>query len=100
MDKDFQELVEAISKKKEESSLTIKWAAVISIIVIVCGALFGGYVSNANRLTRLEAQYDFTVRSVTDLKESQARIEMMVQEIRLDQQRRANKELDRDHVRQ
>ena len=100
MDKNFEELATMLSQKKEESSLTIKWAAVISIIVIVCGALFGGYVSNANRLTRLEAQYDFTVRSVTDLKESQARIEIMVQEIRLDQQRRANKELDRDHVRQ
>lgn len=100
MDNNLEELAEAISRKKEESSLTIKWAAVISILVIVCGALFGGYVSNANRLTRLEAQYDFTVRSVTDLKESQARVETLVQEIRLEQQRRAGKEIDRDHVRQ
>ena len=92
MDQNLEELAEAISRKKEESSLTIKWAAVISILVIVCGALFGGYVSNANRLTRLEAQYDFTVRSVTDLKESQARVETLVQEIRLEQQRRASKE--------
>ena len=99
MEKEFQELATMLSQKKEESSLTIKWAAVISILVIVCGALFGGYVSNANRLTRLEAQYDFTVRSVTDLKESQARVETLVQEIRLDQQRRASKEIDRDHVR-
>ena len=92
MDNNLEELAEAISRKKEESSLTIKWAAVISILVVVCGALFGGYVSNANRLTRLEAQYDFTVRSVTDLKESQARVETLVQEIRLEQQRRASKE--------
>jgi hypothetical protein len=92
VDNNLKELAEAISRKKEESSLTIKWAAVISILVVVCGALFGGYVSNANRLTRLEAQYDFTVRSVTDLKESQARVETLVQEIRLEQQRRASKE--------
>ena len=95
MEKDIEDLAEAISKKKEESSLTIKWAAVISILVVVCGALFGGYVSNANRLTRLEAQYDFTVRSVTDLKESQARIEVLVTEIRLDQQRRLHEAKDR-----
>jgi hypothetical protein len=94
MDHNLEELAEMLSKKKEESSLTIKWAAVITIIVLVCGGLFGGYVSNSNRLTRLEAQYDFTVRSVTDLKESQARVEILVQEIRLDQQRRARTEKD------
>lgn len=99
MEQDLNNLAEILTKKKEESSLTIKWAAVISILVVVCGALFGGYVSNANRLTRLEAQYDFTVRSVTDLKESQARIEVLVTEIRLDQQKRTHYD-SRDQTRQ
>mgnify|MGYP001158004038 CR=1 FL=1 len=51
MEKDLEELADMLSRKKEESSLTIKWAAVISILVVVCSALFGGYVSNANRLS-------------------------------------------------
>lgn len=99
MEEELKELAEMLSQKKEESSLTIKWAAVISILVVICGALFGGYVSNANRLTRLEAQYDFTVRSVTDLKESQARIEVMVTEIRLDQQRRVRESSHKEEMR-
>lgn len=99
MEEELKELAEMLTQKKEESSLTIKWAAVISILVVICGALFGGYVSNANRLTRLEAQYDFTVRSVTDLKESQARIEVMVTEIRLEQQRRVRESSHKEGVR-
>lgn len=99
MEEELKELAEMLTQKKEESSLTIKWAVVISILVVICGALFGGYVSNANRLTRLEAQYDFTVRSVTDLKESQARIEVLVTEIRLEQQRRVRESSHKEEVR-
>lgn len=99
MEEELKELAEMLTQKKEESLLTIKWAAVISILVVICGALFGGYVSNANRLTRLEAQYDFTVRSVTDLKESQARIEVMVTEIRLEQQRRVRESSHKEEMR-
>lgn len=77
---------------EKESSLTIKWAVIIGIIAVILGGLFGGYSSNANRLTRLEAQYTFMVNAVSDLKQSQARVETVVTEIRYDQQRRQTKE--------
>jgi type II secretory pathway pseudopilin PulG len=77
---------------EKESSLTIKWAVIIGIIAVILGGLFGGYSSNANRLTRLEAQYTFMVNAVSDLKQSQARVETVVTEIRYDQQRRQAKE--------
>lgn len=77
---------------ENESSLTIKWAVIIGIIAVILGGLFGGYSSNANRLTRLEAQYTFMVNAVSDLKQSQARVETVVTEIRYDQQRRQAKE--------
>lgn len=76
---------------EKESSLTIKWAVIIGIIAVILGGLFGGYSSNANRLTRLEAQYTFMVNAVSDLKQSQARVETVVTEIRYDQQRRQAK---------
>lgn len=73
---------------EKESSLTIKWAVIIGIIAVILGGLFGGYSSNANRLTRLEAQYTFMVNAVSDLKQSQARVETVVTEIRYDQMKR------------
>jgi len=77
---------------EKESSLTIRWAVIIGIVTVIFGGLFGGYTSNANRLTRLEAQYAFMVNAVSDLKASQARVETVVTEIRLEQQRRQVKE--------
>lgn len=87
MDDDLKELAEILSKAPKENSLTIKWAAVIGVFVAVCSFLFIGFTSNANRLTKLETQYDFTVKAVADLKASQARVEVLVSEIRYDQQR-------------
>lgn len=91
MDADLKELAEILSKTPKENNLTIKWAVVIGIFVVICSSLFVGYGSNANRLTKLETQYDFTVKAMADLKASQARVEVLVSEIRYDQQRRQMK---------
>jgi len=88
MDADLRELAEILAKAPRENNLTVKWAVVIGIFVAVCSFLFVGYGSNANRLTKLETQYDFTVKAVADLKASQARVEILVGEIRYDQLRR------------
>lgn len=81
MEQEIGELIEMISKKRDESSLTIKWAAVIGILALVCGGLFGGFVSNSQRITRLEERYDFIVDSTKKMEQSQSRIESMINEM-------------------
>lgn len=93
MDDDIKELASVLSQtRSQESSLTVKWAAVIGVMVMVCGFLFVGFIANANRLTKLEAQYEFTVKSISELQSSQARAEVLLGEIRYDQRRLQLKE--------
>jgi hypothetical protein len=77
----MEDLVEMIAKKRDESSLTVKWAAVIGILVLVCGGLFGGFASNSQRITRLEERYDFIVETTKKMEQSQLRIETMLNEM-------------------
>lgn len=81
MDQEMEQLAEMLSKKRDESSLTIKWAAVIGVLALICGGLFGGFVSNSQRITRLEERYDFVVESTKKVEQSQSRIESMINEM-------------------
>lgn len=80
------------NSRTNESSLTIKWAVVLTVVVAVCGFLFIGYMTNANRITKLETQYTYAIESITQVKSSQARVEELLAEIRYDQKRREAKE--------
>ena len=79
-DEHMEDLIKQLSEairgtKGSESALTIKWAAVIGVFISVCAFLAIGWNSNSNRITKLEAQYTYTVESVSVLRESQKRVE-------------------------
>ena len=92
MDVELADLISKKLKEAPESALTIKWAVVFAVIIACFAFLFGGFTSNANRLTRLETQYDFLIKNISDLKASQQKIEALTEEIRYDQRRRQLKE--------
>ena len=75
-----------------ESTITVKWWAVFMAILSVMGFLFMGWTTNNQRITRLEEKYDFVVKSIGALQTSTEKIEIVVTEIRLDQQRRQARE--------
>ena len=75
-----------------ESTITVKWWAVFMVIISVMGFLFMGWTTNNSRITRLEEKYDFVVKTVGQLQSSTEKIEVIVTEIRLDQQRRQARE--------
>lgn len=91
MDDDVKQLAQLLADKikpQTESSLTIKWAAVISILVLIFGGLFVGYVSNATRITHLEANQIVVDRCCSNnkkIEDAQIRMEQIVNEIRLEQ---------------
>ena len=90
-----EELASLIAKKLKdtpESVLTIRWVVVFTVIIGCFAFLFGGYTSNANRLTRVETQIDFVVKGMSEIKASQQKIEVLSEEIRFDQKRRQLKE--------
>lgn len=67
MDTDLKELLDTIAKVKtaDESTLKIKWGVLIGILVVVCGSLFTGFITNNVRITRLEDQIKhFTEKNV------------------------------------
>ena len=75
-----------------ESTITVKWWAVFMAILSVIGFLFMGWATNNSRITRLEEKYDYVVKSIGALQVSSEKIEVVVMEIRLDQQRRQARE--------
>lgn len=96
MDDELKQLAELLTtriKPESESSITVKWAAIITILIVLFGSLFTIALSNVSRIIRLETQYTFTVESLVEFKKSQERVEVMVSEIRQDQKRREAKEL-------
>ena len=75
-----------------ESTITVKWWAVIMVFISIFAFLFVGWSTNNTRITKLEEKYDFVVQSIGKLQASSEKIEVVVQEIRLDQQRRQARE--------
>jgi hypothetical protein len=75
-----------------ESTITVKWWAVFMAILSVIGFLFMGWTSNNSRITRLEEKYDYVVKTIGSLQATSEKIEVLVTEIRLDQQRRQARE--------
>lgn len=51
MDDDLKELSMILARNStpSESSLTVRWAAVIGVISVICGFLFVGYGTNSRR---------------------------------------------------
>lgn len=98
MDEDLKELATILARNSlpKESSLTVKWAAVIGVLVLVCGFLFVGYGLNASNIAkldaRIEARNEYTLKAIAELKDSQLRMENIVNEIRMDQLRRERRE--------
>ena len=72
MDEDLRELAMILARNSapKESALTIRWAVVIGLISVVCGFLFVGYVSNASRVSKMEARFEareeYTAKVITD----------------------------------
>jgi len=59
MDEDMKSLAGILTNKlkpQSESSLTIKWAVVLGIFVLVCGSLFTGFVVNRGDISILKIQ--------------------------------------------
>lgn len=75
-----------------ESTITVKWWAVFMLFISIFGFLFMGWSTNNTRITKLEEKYDFVVKSIGSIQTSQEKIEIIVSEIRLDQQRRQARE--------
>lgn len=77
-----------------DSKLTITWAAVITILVILFSALFAGYVTNNIRISKLEVDFKYTIETIATLKQDQKQALELLTEIRFDQRRREKKEKD------
>ena len=92
MDEDVKALAEILTNKlrpQSESSLTIKWAAVIGIFVLVFGSLFTGFVVNRSDISVLKTQQQHTMAAVSEIKLAQEKTLTYVTAIREDQIRRS-----------
>jgi cell division protein FtsX len=78
--------------QQSDSKLTITWAAVITILVLLFTGLFTGYFTNATRITKLESDFKYTIETVVTLKNDQKQALELLTEIRFDQRRREKKE--------
>ena len=89
---EINEVAERIENLRPESSLTIKWAAVFTIMSAVIAFLVVGYMTNANNITKLQTTVGYIAEGQVEFRASQKRIEDLVTEIRIDQRRREAKE--------
>ena len=69
-----------------ESTITVKWWAVLTVIIAVFGFFFISMLNHEGRLTKVETQFSYITDALTDLKG-------VTKEIRDDQVRRFEKEL-------
>ena len=60
MDEDLRELAMILARNSapKESSLTVRWVAVIGIFTIICGYLFVGHNTNASQISKLDARIE------------------------------------------
>ena len=80
----------------EESSLTVRWAVVLSVVIAVLAFLFGGFITNAMRLTKIEttvlAEKERQTEAINSMRADYASMHKLVQEIRDNQIRLERKE--------
>lgn len=89
----LEELKNTIRENQQsESKLTLTWAAVVTIFVLLFTGLFTGYFTNATRITKLESDFKYTLETVATLKSDQKAALELLAEIRWNQKRREAKE--------
>lgn len=105
MDEDFSKALDQVKSlaEKPETQVVLKLPVIITILLMIAGALFGGFVNNRVEISNLRTDYKVDVAT---LKSEQANIRAVltkietgfdgmsrtVTEIRMDQIRRYNKE--------
>lgn len=89
---EIDEVVNRIENLRPESSLTIKWAAIFTVMGAIISFLIVGYITNAKSITTLQTKVEYLVSGQAETRASQSRIENIVMEIRIDQKRREAKE--------
>lgn len=97
MDDKLMELANVLKNTHaDESSLTVRWAVVLSVVVAVLAFLFGGFITNAMKITKIEtivaAEKERQAEVINAIRSDYTSMHRLVQEIRDDQIRRQNKE--------
>lgn len=97
MDEKLLELANVLKNTHaDESSLTVRWAVVLSVVVAVLAFLFGGYVTNVLKITKLEttvaAEKEQKTDTINAIRADYASMRQLVQEIRDNQIRLERKE--------
>ena len=74
MDEDLRELAMILARNSapKESSLTVRWVAVIGIFTIICGYLFVGHNTNASQISKLDARIEAEILNLYSNKEGHA----------------------------
>ena len=80
MDEDLRELAMILARNSapKESSLTVRWVAVIGIFTIICGYLFVGHNTNASQISkldaRIEAREEYNTKAISEFEWQEDRI--------------------------
>jgi hypothetical protein len=83
---DIKELADILKRSHgDESSLTIKWAVVISIVVLICGFLLVGYITNAGNISKLQSKSEYIDEKISKVIQQQESLIATTQLIREDQ---------------
>jgi hypothetical protein len=83
---DIKELADILKRSHgDESSLTIKWAVVISIVVLICGFLLVGYITNSSNISKLQSKSEYIDEKMSTVIQRQESLITTVQLIREDQ---------------
>lgn len=69
-----------------ESTVTVKWWAVLTVIIGIFGFMFMSMLNHENRITKGETQFTYIAESMTEMRG-------VLKDIREDQIRRYEKEL-------
>ena len=89
---EINEVAQRIENLRPESSLTIKWAAIFTMMGAIIAFLVVGYFTNATNITKIQTQVNYLIDGQKEFGASQKRVEDLVTEIRIDQRRREARE--------
>ena len=89
---EINEVAQRIENLRPESSLTIKWAAIFTMMGTIIAFLVVGYFTNATNITKIQTQVSYLIDGQKEFGASQKRVEDLVTEIRIDQRRREARE--------
>ena len=89
---EINEVAQRIENLRPESSLTIKWAAIFTMMGAIIAFLVVRYFTNATNITKIQTQVNYLIDGQKEFGASQKRVEDLVTEIRIDQRRREARE--------